>query len=759
MAEEDKCAGEMPDTLSKPLKGSNKEDQTLNGCNKLVKIDNVLQHSHPAISGSSTGDCYENVSLYDKHDTNAIESVDIVEEATLNEQQQQQSTSGEETFQNNEESSTQTPIVVTPLSSDTRPPLNNNTRQTRNDPPQVDLGQRLHRLNIRDRHGVFMNYLFLNLTIRYIIYFKATTRRLIEFFSLLNALLMFFLLFYIHVTFVRSSGNCLNHVKDIWPQSGILRVQISYNVSDPSYRLLFVKNDIPASVTFQSTPYNAVFKFSSPISSKDIVNYRLWRNAVMNDSKDEANHSVCHSQNLLDQYRNLHLLKGKCPLLEKDYIQELKLSFSTVIASLLSEMTVEYQNSKELTELLDEASRTVLSSPQSFFANFFEYDPLEPPVVRDFYAIEYSTEFGYLRLSTKARYKLGIPTLIVNLNPDVDQCFGNGLKKFMLKTFLGYDDFLMSSIKQVAEGGKSQGYLRNCVTGDYFRFVTIWVSHSSGFVAFAVMIVFTLIVSMLLRYSYHQIFMFMMEVLRIFDTDIRLVFPAAPMLTIVLALVGMEEIMTEFFHDSTVAFYVILLIWCADQFDVICLHTVVGRRHWVRFFYLYHFAFYVYNYKFNGQYSKLALFTSWLFIFHSMIYFYHHYEIPAIQRQMVLIAQRNRGTDRQNSHEPDNASEPHQSSNDIDVEAAEEQSVPTSSNPNNENSSDSRRMSSSPGVVSFANNRLRFFQCYFHFSNNIYLPYICSFFLLLVAVALAAIIYSKLSWVNHTLEIIPFAFV
>lgn len=33
-----------------------------------------------------------------------------------------------------------------------------------------------------------------------------------------------------------------------------------------------------------------------------------------------------------------------------------------------------------------------------------------------------------------------------------------------------------------------------------------------------------------------------------------------------------------------------------------------------RFFYLYHFSFYAYHYRFNGQYSSLALTTSWLFI-------------------------------------------------------------------------------------------------------------------------------------------------
>uniref|UniRef100_A0A2A4J6E0 Membralin n=2 Tax=Heliothis virescens TaxID=7102 RepID=A0A2A4J6E0_HELVI len=55
-----------------------------------------------------------------------------------------------------------------------------------------------------------------------------------------------------------------------------------------------------------------------------------------------------------------------------------------------------------------------------------------------------------------------------------------------------------------------------------------------------------------------------------------------------------------------------------------------------RFFYLYHFSFYAYHYRFNGQYSSLALVTSWLFIQHSMLYFFHHYELPVILQQAQL---------------------------------------------------------------------------------------------------------------------------
>ena len=75
----------------------------------------------------------------------------------------------------------------------------------------------------------------------------------------------------------------------------------------------------------------------------------------------------------------------------------------------------------------------------------------------------------------------------------------------------------------------------------------------------------------------------------------------------------MEAIMSEFFEDTTTAFYIILIVWVADQYDAICCRTAVTRRYWLRFFYLYHMTFYAYHYRFSGQYSGLALVTMWLF--------------------------------------------------------------------------------------------------------------------------------------------------
>jgi hypothetical protein len=107
------------------------------------------------------------------------------------------------------------------------------------------------------------------------------------------------------------------------------------------------------------------------------------------------------------------------------------------------------------------------------------------------------------------------------------------------------------------------------------------------------------------------------------ELNISMAFPAAPLLTVILALIGMEAIMSEFFNDATTAFYIILVVWIADQYDAVCCHSSISKRHWLRFFFLYHFAFYAYHYRFNGQYSGLALVCSWLFIQVLFSFFFH----------------------------------------------------------------------------------------------------------------------------------------
>lgn len=76
------------------------------------------------------------------------------------------------------------------------------------------------------------------------------------------------------------------------------------------------------------------------------------------------------------------------------------------------------------------------------------------------YIVEYSLEYGFLRLSPNARHRLGIPVMLVPLEPTVHKCFGDSIGQFFLEYFLGYDDILMSSVKSLAENEQNKGYLR-----------------------------------------------------------------------------------------------------------------------------------------------------------------------------------------------------------------------------------------------------------------------------------------------------------
>ena len=44
-------------------------------------------------------------------------------------------------------------------------------------------------------------------------------------------------------------------------------------------------------------------------------------------------------------------------------------------------------------------------------------------------------------------------------DPTKDECFGDTFSRFLLDEFLGYDDILMSSIKQLAEQEGNKGKL------------------------------------------------------------------------------------------------------------------------------------------------------------------------------------------------------------------------------------------------------------------------------------------------------------
>lgn len=483
-------------------------------------------------------------------------------------------------------------------------------------------------LNVRER---LFHALFFKFAVAYARTFPRPVRRFFEFLVLLKALVAFFVLAYIHIAFSRTPTTCLNHVKDSWPRDGILRVEILRNPSqdytiEQSYakerRLKKDKVELNSMLGMLATEGFINIESSTSDNADD--------DEYLRDGTDYGNITRIHDDNQAESdsshVMETTYIKSGPELVPND--EETDLNATITSGEDVEPSSSIWEGILGLVDDLDRDSNLVDESLEEAAANDSSKD--------DDYILEYSLEYGFLRLSPNARLRLKIPVKIVTLDPQQDECFGDPFSRFVLDEFLGYDDLLMASIKSLAEQEDNKGYLRNVITGEHYRFVSMLTARSSYIAAFFIMLVFTVSISMLLRYAHHQIFVFIVDLLQMLEFNVTVSFPAAPLLTVILALVGMEAIMSEFFNDTTTAFYIILIVWIADQYDAICCHTAIAKRHWLRFFYLYHFSFYAYHYRFNGQYSSLALVTSWLFIQHSMLYFFHHYELPVILQQAQL---------------------------------------------------------------------------------------------------------------------------
>ncbi|KAA3682474.1 uncharacterized protein DEA37_0007230 [Paragonimus westermani] len=494
---------------------------------------------------------------------------------------------------------------------------------------------------------------FLQVATGYARLFPQTARRIIEFIFLIQAFLALVVFIHLHLMFVRSPITCLDKLRthfpvqpledspliqpllpepiernhyapgdpstlpEPWPRFGILRVEVIRN-PDPEYSLSdsYVKefddanfdyekyvNDLTASDEEQNDAVDTKQRVSqsksvatgssSPGTRQKSLTHessQLWRSVR---SIPTYIHKYWHET--VDLVMGLFQIPGRTPLPSRPSQDSIPLSPTAYVPFIKHNLLLD--GFSYVGALLTSLSASVIQwcrdAPRWFHT-------LHAPVQEDHYIIEYALEYGFLRLSPAMRKRLNITVKLVVLDPAKDQCFGNFLSRFLMEEFLGYDDLLWGSIKHLAVSESVKGHMTNVVTGQHYRLISSQMSRSSYLVATLVMLLFTFCVSVLLRYTSHQLVL----------------------------IVAVETIMSEFFGDSFTAFYVILIVSICDHYEAIFCRTEISRRYWPRFFYLYHFAFYAYHYRFNGQFSGMALWVSWLFILHSILYFFHHYELP-----------------------------------------------------------------------------------------------------------------------------------
>lgn len=338
-------------------------------------------------------------------------------------------------------------------------------------------------VHVRDR---LFHALFYRIAILYARKFSKTFRRLIEFFLLILALGSFGLLSYLHVVFNRNPINCLSFIQEKWPRDGILRIEIVHNATN-----LYIMS------------YDEEFNSPSGYSLKDSYE-KEYSNTVLDlfSSYLSSNENDQLKETSFSKNNSKSAKKIQKKQLKSDRIQfnpfypYLKLNNNLNLCYKNSENANQMQtliNSSYKKTVKQESPKTteeIISPAFKFLKEAFSELQLFSKVFEDNYVIEYSLEYGFLRLSPQTRKKLNITVMLVTLDPSRDECFGTGFNKFVLDEFLGYNEILMLSIKSIAEKEKNKGFVRNAVTGEHFRFVSSWMARSSYVAALLIMILF-----------------------------------------------------------------------------------------------------------------------------------------------------------------------------------------------------------------------------------------------------------------------------
>ncbi|KAK2724953.1 hypothetical protein QYM36_001415 [Artemia franciscana] len=421
-------------------------------------------------------------------------------------------------------------------------------------------------------------------------YVPVMLRRIIEWVFLVVAVFSFLLLFYLHQQVRYSEYHCLDRFHKGWQNKGIFRVDLQtpnalYNLSDSYDKEEFYINLREGKIDFQYL--------------------RLYASTR---SKEKHNNTVCdasvYALQYYDEYGNM-----------TDIIYENR---NKRICLTDSEIDKEENPVEDATEAEVEMKRLLQMIETKAWSS-------------DFAIIEYSSEMGLLALSRESRKLFKIPVTLVTVSPQ-DECFGIPLNSFLLGKFFGYNEIIVRMVGDFISRHGQHGYVRNALLGEKYRFASpdpliYLLLHS-----FLTMGIITVGYVFLGRYIYHYVFMMIASFFTSVEDNVNVSIPILPIVIGFLALYGLEMIGLEFFGSFN-TFNLVLITWMADHFDSGVCQSRIGKKYWSRFFFLYVYAFYIYNRRFNGQFQDLALFTCYFFILHSMIYFYHHYELPNFVRQ------------------------------------------------------------------------------------------------------------------------------
>ncbi|KAI5056775.1 hypothetical protein GOP47_0028593 [Adiantum capillus-veneris] len=257
----------------------------------------------------------------------------------------------------------------------------------------------------------------------------------------------------------------------------------------------------------------------------------------------------------------------------------------------------------------------------------------------------YSVERGYLLLPDDAKAHHNVRTLNMSMSAR-NSCFGNRWQQLLINSLVGYDTILMNSLLEA----RGEGYLYNFQTKELYGLnhpreakgastsFQGYVISKCGVLIMSLFVFFTttMSVSFTLRETQARMLKFTVQLqyhARHRLPTFRLIFVhVIESLVFVPIMIGILFFLFEFYEDQLLAFMVLTLVWLCELFTMISVRTPVSMQFFPRYFFLYFMVFHIYFFSYEYGFSYLAFSTTAAFMQHLVLYFWNHFEVPALQR-------------------------------------------------------------------------------------------------------------------------------
>ncbi|KAL3815506.1 hypothetical protein ACHAXA_006203, partial [Cyclostephanos tholiformis] len=101
-------------------------------------------------------------------------------------------------------------------------------------------------------------------------------------------------------------------------------------------------------------------------------------------------------------------------------------------------------------------------------------------------------------------------------------------------------------------------------------------------------------------------------------------------------MVGMIFFLIEFYGgDKFLAFMVLSMVWICEVFSAVSIRSAQGMHFFPRVFFLYFTLFHVYFFSCPIGFTYASLASTILFLFHTMLFFWNRYELPALHAGLI----------------------------------------------------------------------------------------------------------------------------